>query len=509
MFKDRPLNPALDLPLYQQLYAHLREAILCGELPGGMRLPSTRVLASQYGISRNTILNAYAQLEAEGYLKTTGGSGTFVVRVLPDTLLGTAGQPLAQAARSPDAAEPPTPAEITSGAALQRETAARYSPQPGLARSKTQPFRSEMPGLDAFPYETWSRLVIRRARQAPPSAFSYQDPAGYRPLREAIAAHVTVSRRVHCTPEQILITSGSQGALDLAARVLVHPGDPVWLEDPGYLGARGALLGAGAALAPAPVDREGLDVDAATALAPSARLAYVTPSHQFPLGVTMSLPRRLALLDWARRVGAYILEDDYDSEYRYGGRPLAALQGLDTADRVIYIGTFSKVLFPALRLGYLILPPQLFEPFLTVRRFVDIHPPFLDQAVLADFIAEGHFARHLRRMRTLYAARRSALLAAIASLPLEIDAPEAGIHCIGWLPDGLEEADVLRQAAAQGLDLWPVSKFCLNPLTRQGLLLGYGSATQADLADGIRRLAAALRAAQGKSGTINLSKTGP
>jgi GntR family transcriptional regulator/MocR family aminotransferase len=212
----------------------------------------------------------------------------------------------------------------------------------------------------------------------------------------------------------------------------------------------------------------------------------------------MSLPRRLALLDWASRVGAYILEDDYDSEYRYGGRPLAALQGLDTADRVIYVGTFSKVLFPALRLGYLILPPQLYEPFLAVRRFVDIHPPFLEQAVLADFIAEGHYSRHLRRMRTLYAARRAALLAALANLPLEIDAPEAGIHCIGWLPDGLEETDVLRRAAAQGLDLWPVSKFCLSPLARQGLLLGYGSASQADLADGIRRLAAALDATQGE-----------
>jgi GntR family transcriptional regulator/MocR family aminotransferase len=232
----------------------------------------------------------------------------------------------------------------------------------------------------------WSRLVARQARRLPRTAFSYQDPAGYRPLREAIAAHVTVTRQVHCTPEQIIMAAGAQGALDLAARVLLKTGDQVWMEDPGYPGARGALLSAGAQIMPVPVDQEGLMIEAAIARAPQARLAYLTPSHQFPLGVTMSRTRRLALLDWANRTGMYLLEDDYDSEYRFAGWPLAALQGLDQAERVIYIGTFSKVLFPALRLGYLILPAPLIDEFLKRRRYMDTHLPILEQAVLADFM---------------------------------------------------------------------------------------------------------------------------
>jgi GntR family transcriptional regulator/MocR family aminotransferase len=326
----------------------------------------------------------------------------------------------------------------------------------------------------------------------PDSAFNYQPLAGYRPLREAIAAHVTVTRRVHCTPDQIIIVPGSQGALDLAARMLVNAGEPVWLEDPGYLGARGALLGAGAQIIPVPVDDEGLVVEAGIARAPHARLVYLTPSHQFPLGVTMSLARRLALLDWAKRADAYILEDDYDSEYRFGGRPLAALQGLDDADRVIYIGTFSKVLFPALRIGYIILPEPLVNPFLTIRGLIDIHPPMLDQVVLTDFITEGHFTRHLRRMRTIYAERRAALLEAASNLPLDIFSPEAGIHCIGWLPDGMDDRALAQAAVAHDLNLWPVSKFSIEPLARKGLILGYGAYGVEVIKDGVQRLGAAM-----------------
>jgi GntR family transcriptional regulator/MocR family aminotransferase len=281
--------------------------------------------------------------------------------------------------------------------------------------------------------------------------------------------------------------------LDLAARVLLNAGDPVWIEDPGYPGARGALLSAGAQIMPVPVDQEGLMIEAAIARAPQARLAYLTPSHQFPLGVTMSLTRRLALLDWANRTGAYLLEDDYDSEYRFAGRPLAALQGLDEAERVIYIGTFSKVLFPALRLGYLVLPAPLVEEFLRVRRYVDTHLPILEQAVLTDFMTEGHFTRHLRRMRTLYAERRTALLTAARDLPLDIYAPEAGIHCVGWLPAGMDDQALVRQGAAHNLDLTPISIFCLEPLARTGLLLGYGGYSVAEIKAGVRRLAAALR----------------
>ncbi len=360
--------------------------------------------------------------------------------------------------------------------------------------SLPRPFNPDAPALDAFPYELWARLVVRRARRMPHSAFRYQDSAGYPPLREAIAAHVTVSRRVHCTPDQIVILPGSQGALDLASRMLIDPGDAVWMEDPGYPGARGAFLGAGAQVVPIPVDPEGLVVAEGLVRAPQARLAYLTPSHQFPLGVTMSLARRLAILDWACRSGAYILEDDYDSEFRFTGRPLAALQGIDEAGRVIYIGTFSKVLFPALRIGYLILPPPLVEGFLAVRRLIDIHTPTLEQAVLADFIAEGHYSRHLRRMRVLYAERRAALLEAARELPFEIDSPETGIHCVGWLPEGMDDRQLVDRAAEQGIVLHPISQFSLAAvLPRKGLLLGYGAYSIAQIQEGVQRLAALLK----------------
>lgn len=227
--------------------------------------------------------------------------------------------------------------------------------------------------------------------------------------------------------------------------------------------------------------------------APQARLAYITPSHQFPLGVTMSLTRRLMLLDWAKRADAYILEDDYDSEYRFSGRPLSTLQGLDDAGRVIYVGTFSKVLFPALRIGYLILPHQLVDSFLSVRSLIDVHPPTLEQAALTDFIVDGHFRRHLRRMRKIYSERRSALLEAARKLPLEIDSPEAGFHCIGWLPDGVDDAAVADKAVRHGLNLWPLSRFSVEPLKRKGLVLGYGEYTVSEIKDGVRRLSEVLR----------------
>jgi GntR family transcriptional regulator/MocR family aminotransferase len=382
-----------------------------------------------------------------------------------------------------------TPGSIFSERAKTQITIA----QPPSDGTLPRPFVPEAPALDAFPYQLWSRLVARQGRQMPVNNFTYQTSAGYRPLREAIASHVAVSRQVHCIADQVVIVSGSQGALDLVARMLVNPGDPVWLEDPGYSGARGAFVGAGAQIIPVPVDGEGLVVDVGVARAPEAHLVYLTPSHQFPLGVTMSLARRLALLDWAKRANAYILEDDYDSEFRFGTRPLATLQGLDDADRVIYIGTFSKVLFPSLRIGYLILPPALVGPFLKVRRLIDIHSPMLEQAVLADFMIEGHFVRHLRRMRTLYAERRNALLEAARELPLEIDSPEAGIHCVGWLPKGMDDLGLVRNATVYGLHLTPVSNFSLEPLPRKGLLLGYGGFSIQEIKEGIQRLGALFR----------------
>jgi GntR family transcriptional regulator/MocR family aminotransferase len=277
--------------------------------------------------------------------------------------------------------------------------------------------------------------------------------------------------------------------------VLLDEGDAAWIEDPAYLGARAALLGVGARLVPVPVDREGLDVAEGVARAPDARLAFVTPSHQFPLGVTMSLARRLALLEWAARAGAWVLEDDYDSEYRYAGRPLAALQGLDSAGRVIYLGTFSKVLFPGLRLGYLVVPPDLVDAFLGARGYAGFHSPALEQAVLADFIAEGHFARHIRRMRALYAARQAALVAAVErELPgrLDLRPSDAGMHLVGWLPEGVDDRLVARRARDHGLDVWELSALSIRPPRRGALLLGYAALDEDEIREGVRRLAVAL-----------------
>ena len=490
-FRINPFSSDLDAPLYQQLYAYMQTAILSGELKRGMKLPSTRALADEFSISRNTVLNAYRQLMAEGYLESAEGSGTFVTRVLPEHLLMAPSRVAPTNTQLIESRQPLFSEHAKFQIAASQMTALLSPSSSGLPR----PFASGTPALDVFSYKLWSRLVIRQASRMPDSAFAYQDAAGYRPLREAIAAHVTVSRRVHCTPEQIIMVSGSQGALDLVSRMLINAGDPVWMEDPGYLGARGAFLGANAHIIPVPVDNEGLVVETGIARAPQARLVYLTPSHQFPLGVTMSLARRLALLDWAKHTGSYILEDDYDSEYRFAGRPLAALQGLDNADRVIYIGTFSKVLFPALRIGYLILPRPLVDAFLTVRSLIDVHSPMLEQAVLTDFIVEGHFARHLRRMRTLYAERRAALIEAVSELPLEIYSPKAGIHCIGWLPEGMDDLSLVRKAAAQGLDLWPISNFCIEPLARKGLLLGYGGYSVSEIKDAAGRLTTAMQSA--------------
>ena len=324
-----------------------------------------------------------------------------------------------------------------------------------------------------------------------PRLFAYQDPAGYRPLREAITSHLGMTRGVRCTADQVLIVAGAQAGLNLAAQLLLDPGDAAWIEDPGSLTARGALLGAGAQLVPVPVDREGLVVAAGIARCPHARLALVTPSHQVPLGVTMSL----ALLQWARQQRAWILEDDYDSEYRYAGRPLEALQGLDHANRVIYIGTFSKALFPALRLGYLVVPPELVEAFIAARRFVDRHVSALEQTALADFMLEGHFTRHLRHMRTLHAERRAAFVAEIQHHlgdMLEIQPSEGGMHLVAWLPPGMDDQAAARQAAAHNVDTVPLSSYGVEPMERGGLILGYAAVSEHEMRDGVRRLATAL-----------------
>jgi GntR family transcriptional regulator/MocR family aminotransferase len=359
-----------------------------------------------------------------------------------------------------------------------------------------RPFRPGIPALDAFPFETWMRLVARHHRRPSRDLLSYNDPAGYAPLRKAIAAHLGPARAVHCEPEQVLVITGSQPGLDLIARILLDAGDKAWMEDPGYPSARAVLQGAGVLPHPVPVDGEGLDVAAGCTSCPAARLAYVTPSHQYPLGVTMSLPRRLALLDWAQRAGAWIVEDDYDSEFRYAGRPLAALHGLDRDGRVLYLGTFSKVLFPSLRLGYLVVPPDLVDPFIAARAVVDRQSPTLTQAVLTDFFNEGYFLRHVRRMRTLYQERQETLLRAahreLGGL-LEAGPCETGLHVIGWLEETRDDQTASQVAAQVGIEAPPLSNYCIKRRQRGGVLLGYAGSDARQIRDGIRRLASAWK----------------
>jgi GntR family transcriptional regulator/MocR family aminotransferase len=484
-------------PLHRQIYEGVRAGILAGRFAAGMRLPSTRVLATELGVARNTVVLAFDQLCAEGYLSARGSGGTRVRAAVPDSLISVSGarrDPRVAIARTTRSAPTAAPAISPRWA----KVIAR-DPDLGMTRNvNAVPFTLGMPAVDAFPAALWARITARRWRSG--AVFlGHAATAGDEELRAAIAAYVTSARGVRCTPHQILIVSGAQQALDLAARVLVEPGDPVWMEDPGYHGARAALAGVGARVIPVPVDDEGMNVAAAERRAPRARLAYVTPSHQFPLGTIMSASRRLALLTWARRVNGWVLEDDYDSEFRYSGRPIPCLQGLDTErggpGRVLYIGTFSKTLAPALRLGYIIVPDELVDAFRAARAISGGHSPTLDQGVLADFIGEGHYVRHVRRVRALCAERQQTLLAAAESEigdAIQLAPDAAGLHMVGWLPP--RESDVRTAAAAsrEGVDVTPLSRYCAITPKRGALLLGYAAFGEGEIREGVKRLARAL-----------------
>jgi GntR family transcriptional regulator/MocR family aminotransferase len=468
-------------PLHRQIYDGYREAILDRRLRPGQRLPSTRALAGELGVSRLPVLEAFAQLLAEGYCESRAGSGTFVARSLPE-------DPPPAGARG---------ARPRPGRRPRSRGPASRIPAGGPWLAGTGPFVIGETAVDLFPYPVWASLVARHGRERDAKYFHYGETMGYRPLREAIAAYLRAARGVRCEAEQVMVVSGSQQALELAARVLLDPGDPVWIEEPGYWGARDALRNQGARLVPVPVDEEGLDVAAGIARAPRARAVYVTPSHQFPLGVTMSASRRLQLLDWARRAGAWVLEDDYNSEYRYESQPVAALQGLDRDARVFYVGTFSKVLFPALRVGYLVVPGDLVTAMARTRWAMDIAQPTLIQGVLADFLAEGHFARHLRRTRLLYRERRGVLVEAIrAELgdELAVHGDQAGMHVLAGLRAGRRDRALVERAAAAGLKTMPLSSAYLGRATRQGLILGYGGTPASELPAAVARLRSVLRA---------------
>ena len=360
-------------------------------------------------------------------------------------------------------------------------------------------FRIGTPGVDLFPISLWQRLITRRLRFATAAQLDYGDPAGLRALREAIAGHVQMARGTQCSADQVVVIAGAQQGLDLICRLLLDPGERAWMEEPGYPGARSALLGAGARIVPVRVDAEGLDVDAGARRAGDARLVYLTPSHQYPLGVPMSLRRRLALLRWAGTARAWVVEDDYDSEFRYGTRAVPCLHGLDAEGRVIYIGSFSKTLFPALRLGFLIVPAGLQERLVAGRRAADQHPPALDQAALADFILEGHFARHLRRMRTAYRERLDALAAAVERFcggVLRLRPVRTGLHAVADLA-GADAVKVSSEAARRGLEVTPLSAYyAQRARAANGLVLGFAAVRPDVLSRGAERLAAAIEAAR-------------
>jgi len=479
------LDPSGTVPMYRQIYDALRAAILRGQISPGTRLPPQRDLARELGVSRNTVMMAFEQLAAEGYLEGRVGAGTYVSASLPEDLL----QVRERRRISPLTARATTRGLSSGGRAIASIDVSL--PSSGAIR----PFRIGMPDMAAFPFDEWSRIVGRIWRRPPQELLRYGDPQGYPPLREAIADYVAAARGVQCDPAQVIVTAGSQQALDLVARMLLEPGQRIWIEDPGYLGARAVFTAAGAGLVPVPVDADGLDVAAGEALAPEARVAYVTPSHQFPMGVTMSAARRLALLDRAARHNAWIIEDDYDSEYRYASRPLASLQGMDRRGRVFYIGTFSKVMFPGLRLGYLIVPEATIDAFVRGKAVMDRHAASVDQAAVARFIEEGHFGRHIRRMRALYQERRDLLVDLVRRElrgALEIDVPATGMHTVAWLADGVSDRAASRQAQAAGVDAPPLSAYRLGPSQRGGLLLGFAAYEARGIIDGVRRLAAAF-----------------
>ncbi len=480
------LDPASSTPLFRQLYEAIKHAILSAQIGPGVQLPPTRELALMLHISRQTVLNAYAQLMAEGYLAGVTGKGTFV-----SEHLSIAEQP-ANALRS---AQPLRP--LSTRGQYFTNTQVRLNTHDRQSRA----FRVGMPGIDLFPFDIWARLEARRWRR-PSVQLGYGDPAGHAPLRELLAAYLRASRGVHCVPDQVIITSGSQQALFLIASLLLSPNDAAWTEMPGYPGTSAALHAVGARVCPVPVDIEGMQVDIGAASYPEAKLAYVTPSHQYPLGVTMSLQRRLELLSWAASNKMWIVEDEYDSEYRYTGPPIASLQSLDRADCVLYVGTLSKVLFPALRLGYLVVPPALTDAFTRCKAAIDRHAPTMSQVVLADFIAEGHFTRHIKRTRDMYAERRAALLEAIdtdLADSLLLGPTDAGFHVTAALKRQVDDRQVAQTALQNGIEVRALSTFydLAGPIAMtpppSGLLLGFAAVPATQLRQSAKILASILR----------------
>lgn len=482
-------------PLYRQLEQQLRNLIGRGILSAGEKLPSTRALAVELGLSRNTIATAYNQLLAEGYLEAEHGSGTRVALALPDDFL----QPSPAAKRA---------ANTTSSPGLSRrgEQFRKFADWLPVETAPCQPFRPHVPALDHFPRPLWRRLSESRLRRLPPEAWEKVDSCGYKPLRQAVADYLGQSRGVECSADQVVIVAGAQQAIEFVARLLLDPGDIVWQEDPGYPSVQVCSELAGAKAIPLPVDEQGLNWESAPREAP--RLIYITPSSQWPLGMSLSLERRAALLQFAQQQRCWILEDDYNGEFRYSGRPIPALASLDTGGNVIYMGTFSKVLFPSLRLGYLVMPERLVEAFASARWLADRHSPPFEQAVLTDFLTEGHFARHLRKMRLLYAKRRQSLVNALTEhfgTALTTTAPPAGMQMVVRASNSRNHEKLTAAAHTAGIEYHPLSLYSISRSNPPGLILGFAAFDEDRTVQAVRIWAEAFFKRRSQFGNIAAS----
>ncbi|GAB7127749.1 PLP-dependent aminotransferase family protein [Silvimonas sp. JCM 19000] len=468
-------------PLYRQLQDALRQAILLHELAPGRKLPSSRLLAAELGIGRNTVIQVYEQLALEGYVQAGTGSGTFVADSTPDTRF--AGVTLPQ---------PTASTEPLSARGRRLLNAA------GVSRRQWGAFVPGVADVTRFPTDVWGRLQSRRMRNLQPELLSYAPPGGHMPLREVLAEYLRSARGVRCHAEQVIITTGIHQSVDLAVRLLSDPGDEVWTEDPCYWGVRSVMQASGLQLRSIAVDAEGINPTEAD-LARPPRMMLVTPSHQYPLGMVMSLARRRMLLEYARQTQSWIIEDDYDSEFRYASRPLGALQGMDEADRVIYVGSLGKILYPGLRVGYMVVPPALAEPFALALAELFREGQSLQQAVLADFIEQGHFGAHIRRMRHVYGQRRELLMHAIAAhfgADWPVHGDEAGLHLVLSLPDHIDDQMIAHAALAAGIATRPLSAYYSGGAARQkGLLLGYACVPDEEIPRAFAVLAQVVKAA--------------
>lgn len=459
------LDATRKTPVYRQLYEQLRLAIMDGRTRPGSRLPASRTLAAELGLSRNTIVTAYNLLADEGYISLHVGAGAYVRDVLPeDTPPPTSPPPVMEG----EGTLPPLSARGRQLTALSMDVGSAYP----------EPFVADVPAFDVFPLDAWSRLMSQSWRHVQPTMLGYADPSGYMPLRDAIAQNLHAARFLKCTAQQVIMTSGSQQSLDLLARILLDPGDPVWIEDPGYIGTRNTFIAAGARLVPVPVDAEGLVVAEGIKLEPAPRLIFITPSRQYPLGMTLSMARRAEILDFAQSCGAWVIEDDYDSEFRYSGTPLPALQSMDRSGRVFYLGTFSKSLLPSFRLGFVVTPVQFVAVLANAKRVLDRHPPLLEQITLLSFIQSGQFAAHIRRMRRIYKERQNILLnEAHQTLGHIIDMQpvESGVHLIGRFLQDVDDCAFCAAAAKMGIMLRPLSLCYLGPEPQSGLIFGFAA----------------------------------